>query len=52
MEWTADSLESPYRASNNIPESVLKWGREVREMAVEESRIEFYELMTPEKFEE
>ena len=52
MEWTADSLESPYRASNNIPESVLKWGREVREMAVEESRIEFYELMTSEKFEE
>ena len=52
MEWTAESLESPYRASNRIPESVRKWGGEVRELAVEESRIEFYELMTPEKFEE
>ena len=52
MEWTADSLESPYRASNSIPESVRKWGGEVRALAVEESRIEFYELMTPEKYEE
>ena len=52
MEWTAPSLESPYRASNVIPESVRKLGRKVRELAVEESRIEFYELMTPEKYEE
>lgn len=52
MEWTAESLESPYRASNEIPETVRKWARGVREMAVEESRIEFYELMTPEKYEE
>ena len=52
MEWTAERLESPYRASNKIPEAIRKWAGEVREMVVEESRIEFYELLTPEKYEE
>ena len=51
MEWTAPSLESPYRAENRIPDAVRKWGAQMRELA-EESRIEFYELLTPEKYEE
>ncbi len=52
MEWTAECLESPYRASNEIPEAVRKAAREARDMVVGESRIEFFELMTPEKYEE
>ena len=52
MEWTAESLESPYRGSNEIPESVRQWAGEVRQLAEEESRIEFYELLTPDKYEE
>ena len=50
MEWTADTLESPYREGNVIPQSVRDVGAEGRGMVID-NWIEFYELMTPAKLD-
>ena len=48
LEWTAESIESPMRAGNDIPKEALEVGAEVRPL-IESQRIEFMELMTPDK---
>ena len=47
MEWTADALESPYRGDNELPDTG-GLGKRMRELT-EDSWIEFYELLTPDK---
>jgi hypothetical protein len=47
MEWTAQALESPYRGDNVLPDTG-GLGAKVRELT-EDSWIEFYELLTPDK---
>lgn len=49
MEWEAQSLESPYREGNVYPEATGDLGPKLRELTTE-SWIEFYELLTPEKY--
>ena len=51
MEWTAEVIDSPYREGNVIPQSVRDAGSGTRDL-IESSYIEFYELMTPAKFQE
>ncbi|MDA1298388.1 MAG: hypothetical protein O3B04_10410 [Chloroflexi bacterium] len=51
MEWTADVIESPYREGNVIPQSVRDAGTSSRDL-IEGSHIEFYELLTPAKFQD
>lgn len=51
MEWTADVIESPYREGNVIPQTVRDAGTPSRDL-IEESFIEFYELMVPAKFQD
>lgn len=51
MEWTADVLDSPYREGNVIPQSVRDAGSASRDLVID-SYIEFYEQMTPAKFQE
>lgn len=46
MDWTAETLESPYREDNVLPDSILPLGQELREH-VEESYVEFYEMYSP-----
>jgi hypothetical protein len=50
MEWTAEVLESPYREGNVIPQSVRDAGSSARDL-IESSNIEFYELITPAKYQ-
>ena len=47
MEWTAPVIESPYRGDNTLPD-VGAIGQKVRDL-IEDSWIEFYELLTPDK---
>jgi hypothetical protein len=48
MEWTEESIESPYRPGTSSPEVTKELGAKLNELALE-TRIEFYEMMTPEK---
>lgn len=48
IDWTDETLRSPMRADNDIPPAAMQIGAQVREL-VEGSRIEFLELMTPDK---
>ena len=48
LEWTDEALMSPMRGGNDIPPQVYEVGAQVRELT-EGSRIEFMELMTPDK---
>lgn len=48
MEWIEDRIESPYRDGQVTVEATAELGARLRDIAIE-SRIEFYELMTPEK---
>lgn len=48
LEWTEEAIMSPMREGNNIPQEVLNAGRAALEF-VESSRIEFMELLTPDK---
>ena len=48
MEWTADTIESPWREGNVIAPEAIKIGRSGLDMRVR-TWIEFYELMTPSK---
>ncbi len=48
LEWTEEALMSPMRAGNDLPQEALTIGRQALEF-VESSRIEFMELLTPDK---
>ena len=48
LEWTDEALMSPMRGGNDIPPEVYDVGAQVRELT-EGNRIEFMELMTPDK---
>lgn len=48
MEWTDDSLESPYRANRVRVEGLEDISAQLREISLG-SHIEFWELMTEEK---
>jgi hypothetical protein len=48
MEWLADTIESPYRAGNEIPQDARDLSAELRELSTD-SWIEFNELFTPDK---
>lgn len=50
LEWTQDTLGSPYASSGSIPSEALQVGAQVREH-IESQHIEFWELMTPEKMD-
>ena len=51
LEWTDESIQSPYREGNVLPKEALTFGAEVRKL-IESQRIEFLELLTPDKFQE
>jgi hypothetical protein len=48
MEWTDESLRTPYRDDRTPVEGVKDIASQLREIAVD-SEIEFWELMTDEK---
>jgi hypothetical protein len=48
MEWTDESLRTPYRDDRTPVEGVQDLASQLREIAVD-SEIEFWELMTVEK---
>ena len=48
LEWTEEALMSPMREGNNLPQEALTLGRAALEF-VESNRIEFMELLTPDK---
>jgi hypothetical protein len=49
MEWTDESLRTPYRDDRTTVEGVKDIASQLREVAIE-SEIEFWELMTAEKY--
>jgi hypothetical protein len=51
MEWTADIIDSPYREGNVIPQAARDAGAKNAGL-VESNYIEFYELLTPAKYQE
>ena len=51
LEWTQETLGSPYGSGGGIPTEALQVGGEVRNH-IESQRIEFWELMTPEKMDQ
>ena len=48
LEWTDEALMSPMRGGNDLPQAALQVGAQVREY-IEDQRIEFMELLTPDK---
>ena len=46
MDWTEETLRSPYREDNEIPEKIRVLGGQLREIQ-EHSHIEFYEMYSP-----
>jgi hypothetical protein len=51
LEWTDDALQSPYRGDNELPRDTSGVGAQLRDL-IESQRIEFLELLTPDKFQE
>ena len=51
LEWTDEALMSPMRAGHSLPPAALEMGAQIRPL-VESNRIEFMELMTPDKMME
>ena len=51
LEWTQDTLDSPYMSGGSIPREALQVGGQVREH-IESQEIEFWELMTQEKMDD
>lgn len=51
LEWTDEKIESPYRGDNDLPSAAMEFGPKVREL-IESQRIEFMELLTPDKYRE
>ena len=48
LEWTDEALMSPMRGGHQLPPAALEIGGQIRPL-VEGHRIEFMELMTPDK---
>src|SRR5680860_1347592 len=48
MEWMSDSIQSPHRADNEVPQRARDLQAQMRDLT-SDSWIEFAELMTPEK---
>ena len=48
MQWTEETLESPYRAGNPSVPGVRELGAKLREVTTD-SWIEYNELLTPDK---
>ena len=51
LEWTQETLGSPFLSHDGIPTEALHVGAEVRS-SIESQHIEFWELMTPEKMDD
>lgn len=51
LEWEDSKLESPYRGDNDLPQEARPFGAKIREL-IESQRIEFMEIMTPDKYQE
>ena len=48
LEWTEERIESPYRGDNELPADEGGYSARLREL-VDDSWIEFYELLSPDK---
>ncbi len=46
MDWIDETLRSPYREGNKIPDEIAALGAQLSELQ-EESHIEFYEIFEP-----
>jgi hypothetical protein len=46
-----ESLQTPTRKDHELPSEALEFGADVRKL-IKSQRIEFMELLTPEKFQE
>jgi len=46
MDWIDETLRTPYREGNKIPEGIAALGAQLSEFQ-EESYIEFYEIFSP-----
>ena len=51
LEWTQETLGSPFLSDPPIPREALEIGGKVREM-IESQHIEFWELITPQKMDD
>ena len=51
LEWEDETIQSPMRDGNNIPREALEVGGQVRPL-IESQRLEFQELLTPDKYME
>ncbi len=51
LEWTQETLGSPFLSRGGIPAEAIEIGAEVREH-IESQSIEFWELMTSEKMDD
>ena len=51
LEWTQETLGSPFLSDPPIPREALEIGGKVREL-IESQHIEFWELMTPDKMDD
>jgi hypothetical protein len=49
MEWTDETLQTPYRDDRTLVEGVKDVAAQLRELTID-SEIEFWELMTDEKY--
>ena len=48
MDWTEETIHSPYRKGNKLPDGMSELSAQLRKFQ-EESYIEFYEMLSPEK---
>ncbi|MCI0807620.1 MAG: hypothetical protein J4O01_02040 [Chloroflexi bacterium] len=51
MEWTDETIDSPYREGASAPEEAREFGAEIRESVVSQ-HIEFFEMMIPAKMQD
>lgn len=51
LEWTVDAFQSPMRGGNNIPPAAREAGAAYRPY-IESTRIEFWELLSPDKIQD
>ncbi len=51
LEWQDETIQSPYRGGNELPKEALEIGPKIRPL-IESQRIEFQELLTPDKYQE
>lgn len=51
MEWTDKTIDSPYRTGAGAPKEAGEFSAEIRENVLSQ-RIEFFEMMIPEKMQD